>query len=538
MAAPPAESQFSSGASQRYVVQQQHPGTHDSKLVYICPRCGARADPRTGSCYNCGYIGSLAYEMPKQQPPGEMPPPPAPARSFVRSQGSTTQQYSHPPEPTRACPSCGAPLSPDSRFCRQCGFRSSGSSHQAATPGTITGAVEKMRNNPPPPSSYAAAPPPAPQRPSPGMSPVTPVMRQTAPSMQPMPAMQQAMPSTQAMPPSDGFIQDLMGPYTQGAEMPYPGMEQPEKKGKRKEKRERPYPQEKKGFPMGLLIAVFVVAAALVAMIMFTVSQILAPAPPTTAPTIDKTPPAISDVEVSSVTASSITIEWITNEKGTSQIMICDPAGVCTYTEPSANLLTDHVMVLDIKKLNLKLGTEYHLTVKSIDAAGNEGSYETDQTFTVGMQPPPTIPEGLEVGKRAFNFTLKNLQDTDVSLKSQLGKKVMVNFWAVTCGPCVAELPYIEEVYKAHSPNLAVLAINEDTNTPPGTSKTMSQSFISSGNYTFTVLLDTEANVRSLYNVTAWPVTFFIDTTGVIRNVKVGTFANKAEIETILNAMQ
>lgn len=494
MIAPAADSQFSPGV-QHYVVQQQFPGTHDAKLAYICPRCGARADPRTGSCYNCGYIGSLAYEMPKQQSPAGGPPPPAaaPAKAFIKQQVPSGQQFSHPPEPSRACPSCGASVPADSRFCRQCGFRSGSSRHIAQ--GYNTGAAEKVRSSAPM-----------------GMSQMTPAM--------------------QAM-PADGMVQDLMGTYPQAVEMPYPGEEYPEKRGKGKEKKEKRYPQERKTFPMGLLTAIFVVAAALVAMVMFTVSQILAPAPPPVTPTVDKTPPEITQVAIASVTASSATIEWTTNEKATSQVMLCDPSGVCTWTEPDASLMKSHSVLIKNSKLNIK----YHITVKSIDASGNEGTYEMEEAFTQGSQPPTTpppatVPEGIEVGKRAFNFTLKNLQGADVSLISQRGKVVMVNFWAVTCGPCIAELPYIEELYKARSGQLAVLAINE------GETKATVQSFINSTNYTLTVLLDTEATARSIYNVTSWPVTFFIDSTGVIKQIKVGSFANKAEIETILSSMQ
>jgi peroxiredoxin len=273
---------------------------------------------------------------------------------------------------------------------------------------------------------------------------------------------------------------------------------------------------------------------------MFTVSQILAPAPPPVTPTVDKTPPQIAEVAISSVTASSAMIEWTTNEKATSQVMLCDlsdVSGSCSYTDADASLMKDHSVAVDFKKLKVKLNTKYHITVMSMDTSGNQGTYEMEEAFTLGSQPPTTpppatVPEGIEVGKRAFDFTLKNLQDANVSLRSHLGKVVMVNFWAVTCGPCVAELPYIEELYKARSGQLVVLAINE------GETKATVQSFITSTNYTFPVLLDSGATARSIYNVTNWPQTFFIDSTGVIRNIKVGPFANKAEIETILSSMQ
>lgn len=51
-----------------------------------------------------------------------------------------------------------------------------------------------------------------------------------------------------------------------------------------------------------------------------------------------------------------------------------------------------------------------------------------------------------------FNFTSTDINGNDVSLADYSGYKViMVNFWEPWCGPCVGEMPELEELYEEYS---------------------------------------------------------------------------------------
>jgi len=238
---------------------------------------------------------------------------------------------------------------------------------------------------------------------------------------------------------------------------------------------------------------------------------------------------AISNINASNVTDISVTISWVTNTPATSQVEYGTTNAYGSITTLDDRLTTSH----SISLAGLKPITTYHFKVKTRDASGVEMASQ-DQTFTTRGTVSVAAEIGPEVGKLAPDFTLPTLDGTQVSLSEFRGKTVLVNFWQ-DIQQCRNELPLIQTVYdELPQDKLAVLAISWKQT--PG----VTQSVANIKGLTLPILLDETGEVAAKYSVLRSPVTFFIDTQGVIRDIKSypATLKTVTQIESIIDSMQ
>ncbi|KNY28091.1 TlpA family protein disulfide reductase [Pseudobacteroides cellulosolvens] len=174
-----------------------------------------------------------------------------------------------------------------------------------------------------------------------------------------------------------------------------------------------------------------------------------------------------------------------------------------------------------MKKNILIWGTAIILVVVAIFVTTN---YKKDngrinnisESPQAGSQNKPSSNDTTEANK-AIDFTLSDLDGNKVSLKDFHGKNVYLNFWATWCPPCRKEMPAIEKLYKEYKDKgLVVLAIDL------GEDKETVKNFINENNYSFKVLLDSDQSIGSKYNISAIPVSYFIDKDGNIAAKRVG----------------
>jgi peroxiredoxin len=130
--------------------------------------------------------------------------------------------------------------------------------------------------------------------------------------------------------------------------------------------------------------------------------------------------------------------------------------------------------------------------------------------------PPPWEVEEL-LNKSAPEFSLHKLDDTPLSLSSLKGKTVLLNFWATWCGPCLAEMPSLNQLYQQFKQkDFLVIAVSIDEN------KSAILHFLKKASFDFIIVHDKALTAAEAYKVFAYPTSFLIDRKGILRKKYIG----------------
>ncbi|MCM3268833.1 thiol-disulfide oxidoreductase ResA [Paenibacillus elgii] len=135
--------------------------------------------------------------------------------------------------------------------------------------------------------------------------------------------------------------------------------------------------------------------------------------------------------------------------------------------------------------------------------------------------------EEVEVGQKAPDFALTNLQGETVRLSDYGGTGVLLNFWASWCDPCVNEMPLLNEAYGQLS-GVEIVAVNM------GETKERAGEFAERHRLKLPILLDSQGEVKKQYKISGLPATFLIDDKGRI----VHKFSGELSRADVMNFME
>jgi len=119
-------------------------------------------------------------------------------------------------------------------------------------------------------------------------------------------------------------------------------------------------------------------------------------------------------------------------------------------------------------------------------------------------------------GVAAPNITVTTLEGETVSLRDLKGKRVILDFWATWCAPCVREIPHFVALNnELPDDELVIIGISKEN-------EEVLQTFVAENDMNYLVVSQKKQLPSPYADVRAIPTTFFIDRNGIIQTVLVG----------------
>lgn len=135
------------------------------------------------------------------------------------------------------------------------------------------------------------------------------------------------------------------------------------------------------------------------------------------------------------------------------------------------------------------------------------------------MAPQGKITGGaLEVGSRAPDFTLKDLDGNTWTLESLSDSVVVINFWATWCPPCRLELPSLSILFERNKGREGFQVLTILYQDSPENART----YFNKKGFGMPVLLDTNGSVAHSFGLKGVPETYVIGKGGVVKKHYIG----------------
>jgi thiol-disulfide isomerase/thioredoxin len=132
------------------------------------------------------------------------------------------------------------------------------------------------------------------------------------------------------------------------------------------------------------------------------------------------------------------------------------------------------------------------------------------------------------------SLSMKSFQTIDgeiITLDDLIGKPTIVNFWHTACGPCIKEMPILNQIKKEYGNKVNFIAVTFET-------KEKVERFLTKREFDFTQIINAADFMNSI-QFKVFPKTFYLDKNGIVKKIDGAVSAEQKKdvieyIETLL----
>lgn len=112
------------------------------------------------------------------------------------------------------------------------------------------------------------------------------------------------------------------------------------------------------------------------------------------------------------------------------------------------------------------------------------------------------------------DFKLTDLKGKDITLEDLKGKPTIINFWFTRCAPCIAEMPILNKIKEEYNSDFNFVAITYETQQDV-------EKFLEKYDFTFNHIAGAKDFIDKM-EIKTYPLNFFLDKNGIVKEVKYG----------------
>ncbi|WP_373519815.1 TlpA family protein disulfide reductase [Pricia sp.] len=136
-----------------------------------------------------------------------------------------------------------------------------------------------------------------------------------------------------------------------------------------------------------------------------------------------------------------------------------------------------------------------------------------------------------QISEEAYGWQLTDTDGNPHGFTEAKGKVVFLNFWATWCGPCLKEMPDIQNLYDDYGDQVRFLLVTQED-------RAKVDAFLQKKKYTLPIYFTDTADIPEEIASKSMPTTYILDKSGKIARAETGAADwNGSEVRAMLDRL-